>query len=493
MNQQDKPRAIIVGAGIGGLAAAIRLSVKGYQVTVFESGAAPGGKLAELQGAGFRFDAGPSLFTMPLYVDELFTLAGKDPRAYFRYQKLEEICRYFYEDGLRLTAWSDTEKLISEFSTKTAATPEEVSRFLEKSKEIYDITHRVFLERSLHKVSSYLHTDTFRSMARFGAIDAFRSQNEANESFFSDRRLVQLFNRYATYNGSNPYQAPATLNVIPHFENHFGAYLPEGGMYSIVRALERLAGELGTTFYYNEPVNEILIVNKKAVGVVTAGGTHAAAVVVSNLDVWFTYRKLLRGIPAPEKLLAQQRSSSALIFYWGINRRFETTGLHNIFFSADYRAEFDSIWKAQQVSADPTIYLNITSKMLPEDAPAGCENWFVMINVPAANGQDWQAIVRTARASMISKLSRLLGTELEPHIVYERVLDPLTIESRTGSFQGSLYGNSSNSRFSAFLRHPNFSRKIRNLYFCGGSVHPGGGIPLALLSAKIAADCVQPH
>ncbi|WP_129718168.1 1-hydroxycarotenoid 3,4-desaturase CrtD [Pedobacter sp. SYP-B3415] len=485
-----KAEAIVIGAGIGGLASAIRLSLKGYQVTVFEAASAAGGKLAEISDNGFRFDAGPSLFTMPQYIDELFRLAGKDPVAYFRYQKLDEVCRYFYEDGLKLTAWADRDKLIAEFSTRTGTSASDIARFLDKSAKIYNITHRVFLERSLHKVSSYLHMDTLRSMMQFGGIDAFRTQNEANESFFADPRLVQLFNRYATYNGSDPYQAPATLNVIPHFENHFGAYFPEGGMYSIVRALEQLATELGTRLRYNEAVSEIVLKKNKVAGVSTGTGFHRAEAVISNLDIWFTYRKLLKNTPAPEKLLSQQRSSSALIFYWGINRQFDTTGLHNIFFSADYRAEFEAIWNDGRITADPTVYVNISSKLLPADAPPGSENWFVMINVPAANGQDWEMLIAEARKNIITKLNRLLGVRLEKHIVYEQVLDPLTIESRTGSYQGSLYGNSSNNRFAAFLRHSNFSRRIGGLYFCGGSVHPGGGIPLALLSAKIATDCI---
>ncbi|RYD91664.1 MAG: phytoene desaturase, partial [Sphingobacteriales bacterium] len=187
----------------------------------------------------------------------------------------------------------------------------------------------------------------------------------------------------------------------------------------------------------------------------------------------------------------QERSSSALIFYWGMNKQFPKLDLHNIFFSADYEAEFNDIWQQKIIYHDPTVYLNISSKYKADDAPDGCENWFVMINVPSNSGQDWDSLIKQARQNIIIKLSRLLGKDISAYIKCESILDPQSIESRTSSYQGSLYGTSSNNQFAAFLRHANKSSKINNLYFCGGSVHPGGGIPLCLLSAKIVSDWIK--
>lgn len=203
------------------------------------------------------------------------------------------------------------------------------------------------------------------------------------------------------------------------------------------------------------------------------------------MDVVPTYRKLLADQPAPERTLAQERSSSALIFYWGIRQQFCELDLHNILFSQDYAHEFRQIFDQHQVPEDPTVYINITSKLEPMDAPQGCENWFVMINVPGDTGQDWDMLIPKARKTILARISSALNTDIEPLIEVEDLLEPRTIASRTGSHQGSLYGASSNATMAAFLRHPNFSRKLDNLYFCGGSVHPGGGIPLCLLSAKI--------
>ncbi|GAA4931296.1 1-hydroxycarotenoid 3,4-desaturase CrtD [Mucilaginibacter defluvii] len=485
-----QPKAIIVGAGIAGIATAIRLAVKGFKVSVYEANAYPGGKLSEFEQQGYRFDAGPSLFTMPQYVDELFVLAGKDPRRYFNCQQLDTVCNYFYEDGTRLSAYADSEKLVEELSAKTNEDRENIRKYAANSRLIYDITNHVFLERSLHRLSTYLRWPTIKSIFRLPGIDAMRSMHKANTSFFKDKRLVQFYDRYATYNGSNPYRAPATLNVIPYFEQHFGAYFPDGGMYSITSSLVKLAEELAVSFYYNSPVEQIVVEGSKATGVKVKGDLVEAEMVISNMDVWFTYKKLLGHLPGihPKKILQQERSSSALIFYWGISKQFTQLDLHNIFFSADYEAEFNSIWKDQTIGHDPTVYLNISSKLKADDAPKGHENWFVMINVPANKGQDWDALIDLARTNIINKLSRLLGEDITPLIQSESILDPRSIESRTSSYQGSLYGTSSNNQFAAFLRHANRSSKIKNLYFCGGSVHPGGGIPLCLLSAKIVGN-----
>jgi len=485
-------KALIIGAGIAGIATAIRLAVKGYLVDVFEANSYPGGKLSEFEQDGFRFDAGPSLFTMPHYVDELFALAGKNPRDFFNYEQLDVVCRYFYEDGTSLNAYADQERFAAEVSQQTAEPVNSVKKYLKNSANIYSITNHVFLERSLHRLKTYLQWDTVRSVFRFPQIDAFRAMHTANQRFFQDKRLTQFYDRYATYNGSNPYTAPATLNVIPHLEQHYGAYFPHGGIYSIVSSLVKLAESLGVKFHYNALVEEIVLEKQIAKAIKIKGELIPADIIVSNMDVWFTYHKLLKQHPHlfPKKILRQERSSSALIFYWGIKRQFAQLNLHNIFFSKDYKAEFDHIWQQKDIYHDPTIYVNISSKYKPDDAPQDCENWFTMINVPANTGQDWESLISTARQNIITKLSRLLGEDINPLILSESILDPRSIESKTSSYQGSLYGTSSNSQFAAFLRHANRSSAIKNLYFCGGSVHPGGGIPLCLLSAKIVSNWI---
>ncbi len=489
--RQNHQKAAIIGAGVAGIAAAIRLANKGFDVTVFEANAYPGGKLSVFQQGGYRFDAGPSLFTMPQLVDELFTISGKNPADYFQYIRLPVVCEYFYEDGTRITAYSEPEKFARELACKTGESKEAVLHFLQDSQKKYEVTADVFLHSSLHKASTYLNAHALKGYINFSKLDVFRTMHQANASHFKDSRVIQLFNRYATYNGSDPYQTPATMNIIPHLEYNIGAFFPEEGMHAITTSLVKLATDLGVTFAYNAPVQEIIIDGKEARGVKIHNQAQYFDIVVSNMDVVNTYCKLLPTVKQPKKILNQPKSSSALIFYWGIKKEFMELSLHNIFFSKDYKNEFECLFHKRSICHDPTVYINITSKYKPDDAPAGCENWFTMINVPNNSGQNWDVLIGQARENILSKLGRMLDTDIHPLIASESILDPRLIESRTSSSQGALYGNSSNNRYAAFLRHANFSSQIKNLYFCGGSVHPGGGIPLCLLSAKIATDLVR--
>ncbi|WP_339625026.1 1-hydroxycarotenoid 3,4-desaturase CrtD [uncultured Winogradskyella sp.] len=482
---------IIIGSGIAGIAAAIRLSVSGHNVSVYEANSYPGGKLTALSKAGYRFDMGPSLFTMPQFVEQLFEVAQKPIRDYFTYKKKAVVCNYFYEDGTFFSAFADTDKFAKEAAKIFNVSEQAVLDYFEQSKNKYDLTASLFLEKSLHKASTYLSKDALKAIFKVNSLGLNTTLSGYNSKRFKDERLVQFYDRFATYNGSSPYQTPGVMSMIPHLEQHFGTYFPKGGMHAITMSLFELAKDCGVTFNFNSKVEQISTHQNKANGVVVKGIPIRADIVISNSDIVPTYRHLLKAHKAPEKILQQPRSSSALIFYWGITKQFPQLDLHNIFFSEDYKKEFASIFEKKTVSSDPTVYINISSKEEPTDAPKGCENWFTMINVPSDEGQDWDAIITNARQNIIKKLSRLLGEDISKLIAFEEILDPRTIASNTQSYQGALYGASSNNKYAAFLRHPNFKSSIDNLYFCGGSVHPGGGIPLCLLSGKIVSELIE--
>jgi phytoene desaturase len=479
----------IVGAGIAGLAAAVRMASAGHEVEVFEANTYPGGKLSEFVQDGYRFDAGPSLFTMPQYVEELFKVAGEEVSPHFRYHRLPVLCNYFWEDGTRLSASGDISEFGRDIERTLGVSAERVIRSLEDSRYKYELTGRIFLEKSLHKADTWLNQEVWKAMLQIPQFDLFTTMHAVNERNVQHPKLVQLFNRYATYNGSNPYKTPGLLTIIPHFEYGIGAFYPEGGMYSITKAIWQLGQRKGVKYHFEKPVAQIVVENGHAKGLVAGGTEHRFDRVISNMDAYYTYRKLLPGQEAPERALRQEKSTSALIFYWGIQRSFPELDLHNIFFSDDYRREFREL-SVGSISDDPTIYINITSKYTPADAPPGCETWFTMVNVPYNSGQNWDVMIAETRERILAKLSRILGVPIAPLIATEGLLDPRSIESKTSSHLGALYGTSSNNRLAAFLRHPNFSNRIKGLYFCGGSVHPGGGIPLALLSAKIATDLI---
>ena len=484
-------KAIIIGSGIGGIATALRLRSMNYNVTVFENNNYPGGKLASFDLGPYRFDAGPSLLTMPHFIDELFILFNENPRDYFNYKKKDISCKYFWDDGTKLNAYSEKSKFINEINKVLGVKESTVSTYLLKAKKKYDLTKRMFLEQSLHKLKTYLSKDLLIGLFNVFSFQINKTLNQVNELELKEPHLVQLFNRFATYNGSSPYKTPGMMTLVQHLEQEYGTYVSDKGMNNITKSLYDLALRQGIDFKFNSFVSQILVSGKRAIGVSVGEESYSSDIVVSNMDIVPTYRNLLKNQYQPEKTLSQERSSSALIFYWGINKEFKNLDLHNIFFSNDYKKEFQSIFEKKSIFSDPTVYINITSKDVKGDAPDNCENWFVMINSPNDSGQDWDNMIDEVKSNILKKINRLLNIELEDYIEYEKVYTPKTIESNTQSYMGSLYGSSSNNLMSAFLRHPNFSNKILNLYFCGGSVHPGGGIPLCLLSAKIVSQIIK--
>ena len=483
-------KVIVIGSGIAGLAVSIRLALKGYNVQVFEQNSYPGGKLSSFSIKDYRFDAGPSLFTMPHLVTELFKLAGEDVKNYFEFSKKEIACNYFWQDGTSFTAYGERKKFLKEVEKIFDEPQYNVDQYLKKAKKKYDLTSSLFLEQSLHKLKTFISLDTLKALFQLKTFELQKSLHQANTQSFSSTHLIQLFDRYATYNGSDPYQTSGIMTLIQHLESAYGTFVPKKGMVSITESLFGLAKRLGVKFSFETGVKEIKVKLGVVSGIKTNSGSFSSDYVISNMDVFHTYKKLLPNEIPPINRLKQERSSSAVIFYWGIKQSFPDLDLHNIFFSKNYKKEFQAIFKDKTVSEDPTIYINITSKEVVGDAPKGCENWFIMINTPADHGQDWTQIVNRLRSHIITNISKRLSVDLKNLIVCEEVLTPPDIESKTQSYMGALYGASSNDTMAAFLRHPNFSNRIKNLYFCGGSVHPGGGIPLCLLSAKIVDELI---
>jgi len=484
-------RVVVIGSGMGGLSAGIRLAATGHEVTILERNSYAGGKLSEFNVNDYRFDAGPSLFTRPDLVKELFELCGENFEESFPYHRLQTLCHYFYEDGTRVQAPADIQLLARELEDKLRVPSGKTIHHLQRAAEMYELIKPVFLDNSLHELKTFTNRKAFRALFNLHRIDSLRSMFKTNNRYFGIPKAVQLFNRYATYNGSNPYKAPATLNLIAHLEYNLGAYLPANGMHQITESLVSLAKNKGVSFELNTQVDKIRVKDKQVAGVEAGGIFYEADVVVSNLDAYYTYLKLLDDEKLARKILKQERSSSALIFYWGIGQEFNELDVHNIFFAEDYRREFEAIFNTKTLYQDPTVYVHISRKLVSSDAPSGGENWFVMINAPAKRGLYTEEAIAITRKQILAKLERILNKPVEKLIEAEAVLTPDEIDLKTGSYLGSLYGTSSNSRLAAFLRHPNFSKKIRGLYFCGGSVHPGGGIPLALLSGKIVSNLIQ--
>ncbi len=483
-------KVIIIGSGIAGMAAAIRLALNNFDVSVYESNEHPGGKVFQIKNSNYRFDAGPSLFTLPELLDELFELAEKNRKDYINYFRTPITCKYFFEDKTSIKAFTEVEKFKQEVE-KSGISSKYLGNYLKHNRFVFDNISGIFLHKPIHRISTFLTFHTLKALLKLPKYRIFKSVHTVNKHFLKHPKLIQIFDRYVTYGGSNPYKAPGILTLISHLENNLGAYMFEGGMYNLAPALYKLACDVGVKFFFNSKVDKIILDKKNVSGVLINSKEINSDIVISNADVFYTYKNLLSEYNLSNIFLKQPLSLSAVVFYWGIKKKFDDLELHNVFFSENYKEEFDTIFKKKEIYHDPSIYLYISSKVQPGDAPDNHENWYVSVYVPVNTGQDWNTYLTQIRKYILKKISKNLNIDIEPLIDFEKVDDPRIIEKYTSSYKGALYGPNSNKKMSAFLRHPNNSSKIKGLYFCGGTVHPGGGIPLCLLSAKIVSDLIE--
>lgn len=482
---------IVIGGGIGGLSTAIHLAKKKCAVILFEKNDKVGGKMGEIRQDGFRWDIGPSVVTMRDVLEDLFRFAGKRLEDYLQLFPVDPITRYFFPNGKQLEVWRDlarTSKSIAEIE------PRDVEGYL----SFLGYAARQF--RLTKPVYTYGAPPSWRSFLKIGLkdlfqVDLFRDLQTAINSHVSSAELRQFLSRFATYVGADPFRASAFLSVIPFVELVGGVWYPRGGIYAIAQALERLAIESGVKILTNKAVKEIAIRNRAVAGVILEDGAFVESdVVVSNVDVATTYMTLLPQKPpyqwVSETLQNAPSSYSAFILLLGIKGRNSNLGHHNILFSEDYRKEFSQISKGI-LPEDPTIYIAITSKADSQHAPFGCENWFVMVNVPALKpGFDWTREANSYREVILRKIKKF-GFDIEGNILSERVITPMDLQQWSGAFRGALYGISMND-WSALFRRPHpIAKNPAGLYFVGGTTHPGGGIPLVMLSGKLVAELVE--
>lgn len=485
-------KAIVIGAGIGGLSAACLLAAKGCRVELFEKNGSPGGKMQQITAKGYRFDTGPSLFTMPFILEKLFKECGRDIRQYLCWRELDPVCRYFYKDGVQFDNYSDRSKTAKQIETFAPEDSLAYGNFLDYSEKLYDCTAGPFLFNPLYNFSDLKNL----KFSDFLKIDAFSTVSEKVDDKFQSPYLRQFFKRFTTYNGSSPYQAPATLNVIPHVELNQGGYYVLNGLYQIALALQELADELGVFFHYNTPVTSIAVENGRVSGVKTDDTFTKCDILFANSDASDTILNLI-----PEHAVSDRKrkkhetiepSCSGFVMLLGCRNQWELLKHHNIFFSADYRREFLDIFDKHQMPSDPTIYITNTSYTDPKHAPVNSSNLFILVNAPyVTEKQDWKTIRDAYGDFLINELEERGLNGIRESIEYSEMITPDQFLSRYGSNKGSIYGTSSNSRFAAFLRPRNKMRGISNFYLVGGSTHPGGGIPLVIQSAFNAMELLE--
>ncbi len=477
-------QVVVVGGGVGGLAAAIRRAVVGDRVSVFERNGVVGGKLAELRAEGHIFDIGPSLVTLPAVFDELFALAGTSLAEQVELVRLDPQFSYRWPDGSSLELPDDragARAAIEAFSPGEGAAYE---RFIDRGREIWEVSERTFFAGPMNHPISLLRR--MRSVRDLWRIDPLRTLHRA-ASVFSDPRLVQWAGRYATYSGSSPYRAPATLACIPWIEAGHGCWYPIGGLGTLRAALVRVAESVGVEIHTGAEVASIDTADGRVTSVgLVDGATIAADVVIANADAEHLYRDLLGDQRALRRVQRAERSSSGFVICVAVRGTTEGLAHHNVWFSTDYRREFEEIG-AGRFPTDPTVYACVSSVTDPSQAPAGEENWFLLVNTAPGCRID----AARATESVFSALeARQPGLDLTGRARVLATLTPADLEQRYRAPGGAIYGTSSNGRRAAFARPRNISG-VDGLYLVGGSSHPGGGLPLVTMSARIVDEAIS--
>ena len=472
---------VVVGGGVGGLAAAVRLQAGGHGVTVLERHGVVGGKLGVRRRDGFSFDTGPSLVTLPAVIDELFRVAGSSLAEEMDLVRLDPQFRYRWPDG---TTWDVADPVMGRSeSVPPGGNPDAVDEFLRIGGQMWDVSERTFFAGPMTGLGSLLRR--MRSPRDLTTIRPLQTLQAFATEQLADSHLVQWAGRYATYSGSSPWRAPATLCCIAAIEARYGCWYPRGGLAVIGESLARLAADLGVEVRVDSEVARITTASSGAVsGVELADGSRLAAeIVVANVDAEHLYSTLQPDARALRRVRRAPRSTSGLAILVGVRGTTEHLAHHNIWFSSDSRREFGQL-AAGEPADEPTVYACVSSVTDASQAPAGDENWFVLVNAPPDPDR-----VPAAYAEVVLDRLAACGVDLRPRAAFTEVITPADLEHRFRNPGGAIYGTSSDGRRAAFLRPANRGAR-RGLYLVGGSSHPGGGLPLVMISARIVADMI---
>lgn len=491
MNRPHHPqRIVVIGAGLGGLSAAISLATEGFQVELIEKNDKVGGKLNVLERDGFSFDLGPSILTMPHIFRALFERAGKSMDDYVSFEPVLPHWRNFFEDGTVVDLTPDEQAMKHELAKLGPGAAEDFAAFLAYSKALCEITETGYFAKGLDSFWELVkHYGPLQSLLRF---DVFRNMDQGVRRYIRDDKLAEILDYFIKYVGSSPYDAPALMNLLPHIQFGYGLWYVKGGMYRLAQALERLAVELGVSIRLNAEITEIRHEGGKASGVVLANGEGVPAdILVSNMEVIPAMKKLLGASPAELNSLKKfAPSCSGLVLHLGVDTLYPQLAHHNFFYSDRPKDHFDAVFKSGRLSEDPTIYLVAPVKTDPGQAPAGCEIIKVLPHIPHLRDDqpltpdDYLAF----RERVLVKLERMGLTDLRQHIVCEEMWTPRDIQARYYSNQGSIYGVVADRFKNLGFKAPQRSGKLSNLYFVGGSVNPGGGMPMVTLSGQLVRD-----
>lgn len=487
---------VVVGSGLGGISAALSLALEGFRVSVHEKNRQIGGKLNQLVSNGYTFDLGPSILTLPHVFAATFEKAGRKLEDYVPLRTVRPHWRNFFEDGTVVDLAPETDR-IEEEARKVGEPPENVKRFLAYSGKLYDLVNRGYFEQGLDSAAAFR---DFYGLTNFLKFDLFRSMHGSVKRHFATSYYVDIFDFFIKYVGSSAYRAPAFMNCLPTIQYRHDLWYVDGGLYGLARGLEKLMRELDIGIHLQSEVERILVdeADQAVRGIRLAGGTEIEAdYVVSNMEILPAYRRLLQ--TPPERLGRLPRllepACSGLVIDIGLDRKYEQLAHHNFFFSGNQRRHFRQVFVRKEIPRDPTLYVVAASRTDPTVAPKGCDGLKILPHIPPLDPDrpvdDAEYVALKER--VYDKLERMGCENLRRHVVFEHFWTPRDIEKQYLSNGGSIYGVVSDRFKNLAFKGPKASSLYRNLYFTGGSVNPGGGMPMVFLCGQNVARMIASH
>jgi phytoene desaturase len=485
---------IVIGAGIGGIAVAGRLARAGHKVTVIEKAGHPGGRASFIQKDGYRFDTGPTLFLMPEVFAETYAALGERMQDHLDLVHLDPTYRAHFHDGSSLDLTYQMPRMREQLDALEPGAFGQFLRFMAEGYSNYNLGLDKFVGRNFYSLAQYF---DLRNLPLLLKMKALVSHASNTQRYFKDSRLQAAFSFQNMYLGLSPYEAPATYSLLQYTELGDGVWFPKGGMYRPIESLAQIAAGLGVRFEYGTEVKQINVAGNRASGVTLADGKQMKAdLVVANADLPYVYSDLLPDDGSAARLRNKKYTSSALMFYWGVKGEKSPELLHHNVFLADdeYRASFETIFRDLSLPQNPSFYVNAPARTDPSFAPADGDALMVLVpvgHINAAAPQDWASLRERARRFVIERLESIGVKDLGSRIVLEEKMGPPEYLKQLNLAKGSAFGLSHNFTQIGYLRPHNRHPRYKNLYFAGASTHPGTGLPIVLLSAKLTAERIQ--
>jgi phytoene desaturase len=455
-----------------------------------EKEATPGGRCNQLIRDGHRFDIGPTLFLMPEIWEETFAALGEKMHEHLDLKRIDPTYKVHFHDGLHLELTSNLGEMQSQLEKVEKSAFTGFLRYIAEGSKHYKVSVEKFVGRNFYSLFEYLSLGNLPLLFQLKALMKHYT-NAGN--YFKDERLKATFTFQNMYLGLSPYDAPATYSLLQYTELAEGVWYPMGGMYAAIQAFVKIAEKLGVKFIYNAPVKKILTSKNRVLGVLLENGKPLIAdIFVGNADLPYIYTELLPDKAEGKKLENKLYTCSTIMFYWGVDKEYKQIAHHNVFLGGDYRASFDQIFNDHSLPDVPSFYVHAPARTDPAAAPSGQDTLYVLVPVghlDARNEQDWDALVNRARETVFNRLAKELGaTDLKEHIKFEIVYQPKVWKERFNLVKGAAFGLSHNFMQVGYLRPQNRHRQYKNLYFTGASTHPGTGLPIVLLSAKLTTQ-----